>query len=69
MHKDEKAVELCQQVVGMQYNDAIKMTDAAKITLRITRLDGVGRRYAQEWMGNRVNVVVENGKIISAQVG
>lgn len=69
IHADPKAIELSQRVVGMEYNDAIKLTDESKLSIRISRLDGVARSLVNDWNSKRVNVVVENGKIVSSQVG
>lgn len=69
IHADPRTAELCRQVVGMKYNDAIKLTDEAKLLMRIVWLDGKARQRSLEWHPQRVNVSVQGGEIIAAQVG
>lgn len=63
------AIQLEADVVGMAYDEAIKLADAAKLRLRITKMDKKARIVTRDYRLDRINVEVEDGIITHAYLG
>jgi hypothetical protein len=59
----------CEDAVGMDVEEVKRAALEGGAGFRITRLDGVPRVVTQDYKPFRVNVHVENGKVVKAYGG
>lgn len=51
------------------YDEAIKLADAAKLRLRITKIDKKARIVTRDYRLDRINVEIDKGIIVHAYLG
>src|SRR5262249_11428791 len=61
--------EFCRKLIGMDYADATRKITEAGYSHRLVYMDGTAFPVTQDWRPNRINLSVENGKVIRASVG
>jgi hypothetical protein len=61
--------QFCKTLIGLDYVDAKQRLTAAGYTPRLAGKDGAAIIVTTDWVPNRVNLVVENGKVVYAKPG
>lgn len=64
---DSKA--MARKIIGMRYNDACAEADKSGFSLRVYKMDGRHRICTRDYRTDRINVNVEDGKIVDTHVG
>jgi hypothetical protein len=57
------------QVVGKTVEEAEALCKSAGMRLRVTRTDGVAHIVTRDYRTDRVNVHLEQGKVVNATIG
>jgi hypothetical protein len=57
------------QIVGKTLDQAKALCESAGMRLRITREDGEAKIVTMDYRTDRVNVHLENGKVVKATIG
>jgi hypothetical protein len=61
--------QLAPTLIGLDTAAATQRAQERGVTIRIVRGEGAGKSMTRDRRPNRINVAVEHGRVVSAEVG
>src|SRR5205823_428743 len=67
--KDLTTEAFCRKLIGLDFEEAKRQATAEGYKVRLAGKDGARFFLTTDWCPNRINVVVEKGKVVEASAG